>query len=290
MKAIIFGINGQDGHYLNALLKKNKIQVIGVSRTNPEWLLGNVGNYVFVEQLIKNHKPNYIFHFAANSTTKHEALWDNQEAIEQGALNILESVKLYSPSTKVFLSGSAVQFVNQGVPINEHTPFASLSPYAVSRIYSVYMARYYKDKFGIKVYVGYFFNHDSPLRTERHVNQKIVMAVKRIAAGSIEKIEIGNVNVRKEFNYAGDMIDAVWAFINQESLFEIVIGTGKAYSIENWLECCFKHINKSWQDYVIINESFVPEYNLLVSNPTLLKSIGWGPKLSIEDLSRLMLS
>ena len=172
MNVIVFGASGQDGYYLNELLQKQNINVIKVSRKIGD-LIGNIADYSFVESIIKEYQPKYIFHFAANSTTHHRALFENHESISTGTLNVLEAVRLHCPATKVFLSGSAMQFKNEGFPISEQTPFEASSPYSVARIQSVYAARYYRDKFGLKVYVGYFFNHDSPLRTEQHVNQKI---------------------------------------------------------------------------------------------------------------------
>ena len=218
MNSIIFGINGQDGFYLSKLLLKNNIKVIGVSRNDAD-IIGSIANFELVEQLIKKEQPNYIFHLAANSTTKHNALFENHQTISTGTLNILESVYQHSIHSKVFLSGSAVQFENQGIPIDEDTPFAPLSPYAVERIHSVYSGRYYRS-LGVQVYIGYFFNHDSPLRTERHINQKIVQTALRIKNGSSENLEIGNLDVAKEFNFAGDMVDAIWILINQYLVFE----------------------------------------------------------------------
>lgn len=290
MKAIIFGVNGQDGYYLTELLTLNKVEVIGVSPFDGVWIKGDVADFAFVEALIKSHQPEYIFHFAANSTTHHSALFDNHKAISTGTLNILESVKNHCSSAKVFLSESAMQFKNEGLPIDEKTPFAASSAYSVVRIQSVYAGRYYRDVFGLQVYAGYFFNHDSPLRTERHVNQKIAATVKRIANGSKESLELGNIDVQKEFNYAGDIVEAVWLLVNQTAVFEAVIGSGKAYSLKDWADYCFKKVNKKWQDFVIIKKDFVPEYKILVSNPQLIKSIGWQPKIDFYQLADLMIN
>ena len=182
-----------------------------------------------------------------------------------------------------------MQFKNDGLPIDEQTPFEASSPYSVARIQSVYAARYYRSKFGMKVYIGYFFNHDSPLRTEIHVNQKIIQSVKRINAGSLEKLELGNIEVKKEFNYAGDVVEAAWLLINQNRVFEAVIGSGKAYSIKNWLEYCFNSVDRNWEDYVNIKSEFVPEYTTLVSNPLLMHSLGWINKISFSQLADLMM-
>ena len=289
MNAIIFGANGQDGHYLLRLLEQNKIEVVGVSRKG-NGIIGDISDFEFVDSLIKKSKPDYVFHLAANSTTQHYALFENHAAISTGTLNVLESVKLNSPLTKVFLSGSAMQFKNTGLPIDEHTSFEASSPYSVARIQSVYAGRYYRKAFGLKVYVGYFFNHDSAFRSEKHVNQKIVKASQRIAKGSYEKLELGNITVRKEFNYAGDVVNAVWELVNQNNIFEAVIGCGEVHSIQDWLTYCFEKINKDWRDFVIIKDDFVPEYNILISNPQLIKSIGWEPKTSFYQLADEMMN
>lgn len=287
MKAIIFGINGQDGYYLKNLLDKNGLETIGVSRRG-KFINGSVGDIGLVKKLIQEHTPDYIFHFAANSTTRHDTLFENHDSIATGSLNILESCYKYSKNSRIFLSGSAVQFENKGTPINEKTPFAPLSPYAVARIQSVYAGRYYRN-LGLAVYVGYFFNHDSPLRTNRHINQKIALAVQRIAKGSNEKIEIGNSMVQKEFNYAGDMMRAIWKFVNQSEIYEAVIGSGKAYSILNWIETCFSIIGKSPEGYIVQKNNFKTEYDILVSDPKRLFSIGYRPQFDINTLAELMI-
>jgi GDPmannose 4,6-dehydratase len=287
MKAIIFGANGQDGYYLAQLLKREDIEVIKISR-HGDGLIGDVSDFQFVETIIKESQPEYIFHLAANSTTRHEALFENHAAICTGTLNILEAVHRHSRDSKVFLSGSAMQFRNDGVPIDENTDFAPISPYAVSRIQSVYTARYYQT-LGVKVYVGYFFNHDSPRRTDRHINQKIASAVKKIANGSTEKLELGDISVKKEFNFAGDVVEAIWCLVNQNEVHEAVIGSGDAHSIQEWLELCFGFIDKDWRQYVVIKEDFTPEYRILVSKPDLIRSLGWQPEVDIKGLAELML-
>jgi GDPmannose 4,6-dehydratase len=286
-RVIIFGANGQDGFYLSQLLRQHYIQVIGISRKG-DVTPGDVSNFAFVERQIKQYQPGYIFHFAANSTTRHEALFDNHEAISTGTLNILESAKRHSPTAKIFLAGSAMQFRNEGLPIDEHTPFEAGSPYSVARIQSVYAGRYYRKAFGLQVYVGYFFNHDSPLRTERHINQKIVQAAKQISQGKSAALEIGDVNVRKEFNFAGDMMEAVWTLVNQDDIFEAVIGSGEAHSLAEWLELCFGFFGQDWRKFVTERKDFVAEYKLLVSNPALIKSLGWKPRKTWEDLANIM--
>jgi len=288
MKAIIFGASGQDGYFLKTLLVKKEIDVISVSRKG-DALNGDVGNLNLVATLVKKYMPDYVFHFAACSTTRHDALFENHETISTGTLNILESVRLSCPKAKVFISGSAMQFKNVGLPINENTPFDPGSPYAVSRIQSVYAARYYRETFGVNVYVGYLFNHDSEFRGKRHINKKIALAANRIAQGKCETLVIGDIEVQKEFNYAVDIVDAIWTLVNQHDIFEVVIGSGKTHSIREWIACCFKIRELSWESFVEIKSNYTPEYNILVSDPKVIMSLGWKPRTDIDQLAKIML-
>jgi GDPmannose 4,6-dehydratase len=289
LKALIFGINGQDGYYLNNLLLDNNITVIGVSRSNKKYIQGDVADYTLVQELIRTEQPDYIFHLAANSTTRHDTIFENYTTITTGTLNILEAVYQHSPKSRVFIAGSGLQFVNNNAPITETDEFEARDGYSMARIQSVYTARYYRAK-GIKVYIGYFFNHDSPLRSDRHVNQKIALAAKRISINPEEKLSIGDVSVQKEFTYAGDIVNAIWVLINNNDIFETVIGSGKAFPISDWLSLCFSHYGLNWRDHVSIAPGFTPEYRVLVSDPHSLTTLGWQPTVSINELALMMLT
>ncbi|MEP7110933.1 MAG: GDP-mannose 4,6-dehydratase [Ferruginibacter sp.] len=289
MTVVIFGASGQDGVYLNQLLSGLDFEIINISRRG-SYLTGDIADYLFVESVIKMHRPEFVFHFAANSTTQHSALFENHASISTGTLNLLESVRLHSPSTRIFLSGSAMQFKNDGIPIDESTPFEAGSAYAAARIQSVYAGRYYREKFGLRVYVGYFFNHDSPLRSEKHINQKIVKAASRIAFGSKEKLVVGNIEVKKEFNFAGDIVESAWKLVNQDEVYEAVMGSGEAHTILEWLDYCFANKNLAWKKYVILQPEFVPDYEILVSNPQLIKCLGWQPKVGFYQLANMMIN
>jgi GDPmannose 4,6-dehydratase len=287
-KALIFGANGQDGFYLSELLVLNNIEVISISRTSG-LILGDIADFEFVDNIIRENQPNYVFHFAANSTTKHSALFENHASMSSGTLNILEAVKKHSPWAKVFISGSAMQFKNDGFPINENTPFDASSAYSAERIYSVYLTRYYREKFNINTYVGYLFNHDSPFRSENHINQKIIKSAIKIANGSKEKLLVGDLDVKKEFNYAGDIVNGIWKLVSQNDISEIVIGSGEAFSIQTWIEYCFKKLGLNWEEHVVKDENFIADYKVLVSDPKLLSSIGYKASKNIYQLADIML-
>jgi len=287
MTAIIFGANGQDGYYLTILLEKQGYTVIGVSRSGKNSAT-DITKYDEVVSLITNTNPSYIFHLAANSTTRHDALFENHSTISTGTLNILEAVKNVSPQTKVFISGSGLQFINEAKPIKESDAFEARDAYSVSRIQSVYAARYYR-RLGLQVYMGYFFNHDSPARTERHMAKKISAFAKRIQNGSDEKLDIGDITVIKEWTFAGDVVEGIWTLVQQNNIFEANIGSGLGYSIEDWLQACFNYIGKDWKQYIILKEGFTPEYKQLVSDSSLIFSLGWKPQLSFEQLAQMMI-
>lgn len=287
MKAIIWGANGQDGYYLSSLLQQQGVEVVPVTRS-PQMQI-EITNYDEVVAFIRHHQADYLFNFAADSTTRHDAWQNNHDTISTGTLHILEAIKEHSPGTRVFLSGSGLQFRNNGLPINEKDAFDVTSIYAVARIHMTYLARYYR-RFGLKIYVGYFFNHDSPRRSDRHINKKIIDVAQRIANGSTEKLSIGDVTVRKEFGFAGDIVKAVWTLVQQETVQEAVIGTGNAYAIADWLQICFSKYGLQWQDHVVAAEQFTPEYKVLVSDPSTIKGLGWEPETTIEGLANLMCS
>ena len=287
MKIIIFGANGQDGHYLTDLYRKQGCEVFGISRTG-NFLQGDVTSFAFVEDIIRNCKPDLVFHLAARSTTHHDTLFENHKTIGTGSLNVLETVYRWHPKCKVFLAGSGLQFANMGKPIHETDPFNASSAYAVERIHAVYAARYFR-ALGLRVYIGYLFHHESPLRKPTHISQRIVQAVKRIAAGNYEQIEIIDISVEKEWAFAGDIAEGIATLVGQERVFEAVIGTGKTHTIEDWLKICFTSIGEKWTNYVLLQSGVAAEYQRLLSNPETMHSLGWHPKVELPELAEIML-
>jgi GDPmannose 4,6-dehydratase len=288
MKALIFGANGQDGHYLTELCLKKNIEPIGVSRTGP-WIRGDVSSFEFVKNCIENHRPQYIFHIAANSTTRHDALFENHTTISTGTLNILEAAYKLSLPARIFITGSGVQFENNGTPISENTPFKANNPYSISRIHATYAARYYRD-LGIKVYVGYLFHHESPLRKPHHVSQRVALAAKRIHSGSTETLQIGDLLVEKEWTFAGDIASAMFKLIEQDQVFEAVIGSGITHSIQQWIEACFSLLRLDWRRHVKQLSNFSPEYPILASDPKVMYGLGWRPSVGFRELARMMIT
>jgi GDPmannose 4,6-dehydratase len=127
------------------------------------------------------------------------------------------------------------------------------------------------------------------MRTERHMTKKIAEAAKKIASGNNERLEIGDLEVVKEYTYAVDIVKGIWTLVNQEKISEANISSGRGYSIKEWLIECFSLTDKNWEDFVDIKRDFVPEYKKLVSDPSLIFSLGWKPEINLHQLAKIMM-
>jgi len=288
LKVLIFGANGQDGHYLAEYCRELSFEVIGVSRSG-SWLQGNVASRRTVADLIRHYRPQLIFHLAALSSTRYDAMYENHATIGMGTINILDAVKKWVPGAKVFLAGSGLQFINHGTPISETDTLGHDSPYTAARNYSVYLARYFRD-LGLHIYIGYLFHHESPYRKPYHVCQQIVGAARRIAAGCKDAIELGDICVLKEWTFARDIVRGMMTLVQQDRIYEATIGSGTAYPISAWLDECFKIIDKDWRKYVRLRDNFQSPFSILVSNPATINSLGWYPKTTMAELARIMMN
>jgi len=241
-RAIIFGAGGQDGHYLKQLLAREGVAVYAYSR-----IQCNVVSQTHVRSIVRMAEPDYVFHFAAESSTKHEDWYRNQAAIVDGALHILEAVKDHAPNCKVYLAGSILQFQEQHDVSLTSTP-SNNTIYAAQRNAMVGYARYYRST-GIQVYVGYFSHHDSPLRKPHHLAKKLAEEARLVAKGLSPHMRVMNPDDEKEWNFAGDMMQAVWEQVNSP-IYEAVLGSGVTRSVGDYAKACMD---------VLIIDALIPE-------------------------------
>lgn len=285
-RALIFGVSGQDGYYIEEACRRRGAEVYGYSRSTMPAC--DVSSFSEVEDVIRNLRPDFVFQLAADSRTSHEALFTNHEAIAGGAVNILEATYRHAPQARVLLASSGLQFVNMGQPISERAPFDAGSPYAAARIYSTYLARYYRAQLGLATYVAYLFHHESPSRTVRHTSKMIALAAARAASGKDGRLILGDLSVEKEWAFAGDIAEGMVQLTLQNNVTEAVIGTGEGHTIREWAEVCYKSVGLDWREYITTRPDYIAEYTRLISDPTTIRALGWQPGMTFDELAQVM--
>ena len=286
--SIIFGAGGQDGFYLREHLLSLGHKVF--SFTHHAGMVGSpvdVSDFKSVSNVIKEIKPNYIFHLAARSSTRHEFILENHKAIVDGALSVLESADIYAPSARIFLASSGLIFKNVGRPIKESDEYVINTAYAMARLEALQVARYYRHR-ERKVFVGFLFNHESPMRPANSIARKIASSVAEIHLGIQKTITVGNANVVKEWMWAGDAVSAMVHLVNQNELFEVCIGDGMGRSVRDYAVACCHTVEISLDHYLIELPDYQVEYPILVSDSAKIRSLGWEPTVDLENLARRM--
>ncbi len=286
--ALILGAAGQDGFYLSERLAAAGVSTHCAARSRKGYLHCDVGDFEQVSNIITSLRPDYIFHLAAVSSADHSALFANERAIVDGTVHVLEAARNSAHSCRVFIAGSALQFKHCGRALDENSPLSFSSAYAAQRNASLFMARYFRERFQMPVFFGYFFHHDSPRRSTHHMAQKIATAAKNASLGANAQLEVEDWHFAKEWTFAGDAMDAVWTIVNQDAHQEFVVGSGTPYSIKQWAEECFAHVGKDYRYYVISRKDGPSD--TITCNPSLLRSCGWRPRVSFSGLAAMMVA
>ena len=329
-KALIFGITGQDGSYLAEFLLKKKYKVHGVKRksssfntdrvdhiyekNNKNFFLhyGDLTDSLSVNSLINIIKPDEIYNLAAQSHVAVSFSIPNYTANVDalGCLNILEAIKSSGMEKKIkfYQAGTSEMFgkVLQ-VPQTEKTPFYPRSPYGVSKVFSYWMTKNYRESYNMFACNGILFNHESPRRGETFVTRKITIGLSKIKLGLQKKLVLGNIYSKRDWGHAKDYVEAQWLILQNKTPDDFVIATGKQYSVKYFINLVAKElkmkiiwrgkgINEKAYDQnnkIIIECSkkyFRPsEVDTLLGNPNKAKKIlNWKPKISIKELVREM--
>jgi len=287
--AVIFGGGGQDGFFLKKLLISSNYQVIVFTHTGGEAGAAlDVSEFENVKAVLKKYRPEIIFHLAAVSSTRHEFILENQRSIVDGTLAILEVVDRYIPNSKVFIASSALIFKNEGLPISENNEISVDSAYALARVESLNIARYYRSR-GRRVYVGFLFNHESPMRPPSSVVQEVTKGVIDIRLGLQKTLKVKNHNTIKEWMWAGDAVAAMFALTHQDDIFEACIGDGIGRSVYDYIALCCEIAGVHFERCLVESRSDSVEHSALVSDPRAISSIGWSPKFDIVHLAERMI-
>lgn len=309
-KALICGISGQDGAWLSKLLLGKGYSVFGTSRDaqissfrNLE-LLGirdricvlsmTLTDFRSVLQVLQKVQPDEIYNLAGQSSVglSFEQPVESLESNALGTLNMLESIRFLDRPTRLYQACSSECFGNTGSKrADEQTPFRPRSPYAVAKATAYWEVANYREAYDIFACSGLLFNHESPLRPERFVTQKIVSAACRILAGSKEKLILGNLSVERDWGWAPEYVDAMWRMLQLDKPEDFVIATGESHRLEHFIEAAFIKLEMDWHQHVEVDSKHFRATDIAVSraNPGKAESVlGWKAENKMADVVGMM--
>ena len=264
---------------------KEKVKLLSVA----------INDFGSVYQCIQQIFPHQIYNLAGQSSVglsfdqPHETL----ESIEMGTLNILESIRLLSGEIKLYNACSSECFGDTGsTAADETTPFQPRSPYAIAKAASFWMVKTYREAYNIPACSGILFNHESPLRPDRFVTQKIVKAVVEISKRNNQNLTLGNIDVVRDWGWAPEYVEAMHLMMKQEEADDFVVATGDSHSLKDFLSCAFSYFDLDWEKHVIIDKSLYRSSDICVSrgNPNKVQSIlGWVSNFTLKDIVNAMI-
>ena len=309
-KALITGITGQDASYLAEFLLEKGYEVYGTTRRSStvnnerikhiedriHILSGDLLDQSSLVSALQVSQPDEVYNLAAQSFVK--ASWDQPvltgEFTAIGVTRILEAIRNVNPKIKFYQASSSEMFGKVvEVPQKETTRFYPRSPYGVAKVYGHYITLNYRESFDMFACSGILFNHESPRRGLEFVTRKISHAVARISLGKQDKLELGNLDAKRDWGFAGDYVEAMWMMLQQDKPDDYVVATGEAHSVQEFVEIAFSFVGISdWQNYVVSNVDAhlrPAEVDHLIGDATKARNeLGWTPKTSFRELVEMM--
>jgi GDPmannose 4,6-dehydratase len=305
-KALICGVGGQDGSYLARLLLEREYEVVGTSRDVMAASFANlkrlgirervktesmaITDFRSVLQTITRHRPDEIYNLAGQSSVSlsFDQPVETMDSISGGTLNLLEAIRFAGHPIRFYNAGSCECFGDTGDrAANEQTPFRPRSPYAVAKASAHWLTSNYREAYDLFACTGVLFNHESPLRQERFVTQKVVRAAARIARGSTERLRLGNANIQRDWGWAPDYVEAIWRMLQMPKPDDYVIATGNTYSLEHFVREVFRYFSLEWEEHVEIDSTLFRPADIHVSKADPAKartSLGWRHKLELDQV------
>jgi GDPmannose 4,6-dehydratase len=308
--ALICGVSGQDGSYLAQFLLGKGYAVFGTSRDAQGSSFSNLKKLRVSDQVsylsmapedfrsvlvaLRKSNPDEIYYLAGQSSVglSFDQPAETMQSITLGTLNILEGCRMMDKKIRLYQAGSSECFGDtHGEPANEKTPFHPMSPYAVAKSSAYWLVNNYRDAYNLFACTGILFNHESPLRPERFVTQKIIHAVRRIAGGSSEKLKLGRLDISRDWGWAPEYVQAMWLMLQQNSPQDFVIATGNSMTLENFVSTAFSLAGLDWKKYTIQDpELFRPtDLNMSFADPSkALKVLDWKAETKVEEVVKKM--
>ncbi|WP_020601967.1 GDP-mannose 4,6-dehydratase [Spirosoma spitsbergense] len=309
-KALICGVSGQDGAYLAQLLLSKGYEVYGGSRDaqmanfrnltrlgiqqDVKVVSVSINDFRSVLQTLLKVKPDELYNLAGQSSVglSFEQPVETLESISMGTLNLLEAIRFSNLPIKFYNAGSSECFGDTGrLAADEMTPFRPRSPYGVAKAAAFWQVANYREAYQLHASTGILFNHESPLRPERFVTQKIVSAACRIAEGSKETLTLGNIDIARDWGWAPDYVVAMWRILQQEKPDDYVIATGQTHKLREFIDMVFKTVGLDWEKFVRIDSSFFRPTDIAegYANPAKAQlQLGWQANRKMHDVAKLM--
>ena len=311
-RALICGISGQDGAYLARLLLDKGYEVHGAARDaqmatfHNLALLGIKGRITFhsmalndfrsVLQVLAKVDPDEIYNLAGQSSVglSFEQPVETLESISVGTLNLLEVIRFIQKPIRLYNAGSSECFGDTGgAPADETTPFRPRSPYAVAKATAHWQVANYREAYNLFACTGILFNHESPLRPERFVTRKIIASACRIATGSTEILQLGNIAIARDWGLAAEYVDAMWRMLLRDTPQDYVIATGETNTLESFVVETFTQLGLDWETHVSTNPSLLRPSEIMVSrgNPEKARlDLGWQAAFRMKDVIQVMIA
>jgi len=301
--AIITGIRGQDGTYLNDFLLKKKYKVIGLCNPKNKTKIKlnkidlryiDLNDFKKISELIKKTKPNEFYHLAAQSfiNYKFEDEFFKLNPNINGTHYILSSIKKYSPKTKFYFAASSEIFGDAKIyPQNEKSAFNPRSAYGISKVAGFQLTKNYREAYNLFSCSGILYNHESPLRNENFVSKKITTAIARIVSKKQKNLTLGSINAKRDWGYAGDYVEAMWKMLQQKKPQDFVIGTGKMHSVKDFLNIAFKRVGLDYKKYIKFDKKFMRPKDHIILQADYKKAkkiLNWRPKTNFKQLVHKM--
>jgi GDPmannose 4,6-dehydratase len=306
-KALILGVNGQDGSYLAEFLLEREYQVIGwiprsipISFDNIQHILGRIiitkGDLLDQDSLIsciEEYHPDEVYNLAAPSfaSASWKATVQVGDIVALGVARILEAIRCVYPQAHFFQASSSEMFGNPTeTPQNEMTPCNPRNPYGMAKLYAHWATVNYRQHYNLFAVSGIMFNHESPRRPAEFVTRKITQAAARIKKGLGNELQLGNLDGQRDWGFAGDYIEAMWMMLQKDQPDDFVIGTGQIHTVRDLLDLAFSYVNLDWQEYVKIDPAlFREEESILQADIRKVKlKLGWEPRMCFHELISIM--